>query len=636
MDDWTLSNIPPQGHGDVGPFGYDLWRLGESDKVRLNLPDRWMGNHRLWRGEHWPRQSFGKQKRDRVMLNLVFANIQRTVANLTAKQPVVEAVEVDAEPNADDMAAVLSERLRSWWSTTEQPQTLVNSAQAMEIYGVTIEKMVWSPRLQRAETVVVDPFAFGIAPGYYDDINDAPYLYHSYPMRCDEIEAMYDLKKGSVEADDVYSVLGEERGTQGPIPAGTVLNSTNFASNYADVTHPTGAYNEQREKRALVVELWVRDESTEPVEVEIAPAEMDMTGAVIVEAQVEIQQRPVYPGGIRVITFTNDGRLVLADRANPNINPEIAEELVSSTYLYNHYPFHLANSYKDTTCVWGFSAAEQTGDINLKLNELLTRIASYLNRAMLPPLIIPQDSGIADSQVSNKPGLILRPPTAAQSQGIRWLEPPRLSGDYYKLLDLYMQFFDRIWQIEDADRGEKPGSVTAASAIVALQERNAVLIRHKIRAVDYLIRQRGRCAISFYQNFGILPERVEVAKQTREIAGVQLLGRKFSFMVESGSTVHRTSLQTQEQAQALYNQGAIDRQALLENLNFPNWREIVERVGEGQLEQALQILVQAGLPQDQALMLKQYLMQPQGGPGQESQGQGPMPRAQQGSMPPGV
>ncbi len=84
-------------------------------------------------------------------------------------------------------------------------------------------------------------------------------------------------------------------------------------------------------------------------------------------------------------------------------------------------------------------------------------------------------------------------------------------------------------------------------------------------------------------------------------------------MVESGSTVARTSIQQQEQAIALYRDKAIDRQALLETLNFPGWKQIIERVGEGQLDQALQILVQAGMDEEQAAVLKQQLLEPQTG-----------------------
>ena len=107
--------------------------------------------------------------------------------------------------------------------------------------------------------------------------------------------------------------------------------------------------------------------------------------------------------------------------------------------------------------------------------------------------------------------------------------------------------------------------------------------------------------------------------RTQQVRGIDLAGREFNYVVESGSTVAKTSLQVQEQAEKLYEMGAIDRQALLETLNFPNWKEIIERVSEGQLGQALNILVQAGLPQEAAAMLYQVLSQPQGGPGNRPQ-----------------
>jgi hypothetical protein len=93
-------------------------------------------------------------------------------------------------------------------------------------------------------------------------------------------------------------------------------------------------------------------------------------------------------------------------------------------------------------------------------------------------------------------------------------------------------------------------------------------------------------------------------------------------------------LQIQEMATGLANQGFIDRRALLEVLNFPNWKEIIERMGESQLDQALNILVQAGLPVEMAQQLKITLAQPQGGPGDTQQNSQPkpgIPKAQQGA-----
>jgi hypothetical protein len=318
-----------------------------------------------------------------------------------------------------------------------------------------------------------------------------------------------------------------------------------------------------------------------------------------------------------VVTVTNQGALVLNDAPNPNVNPEIEREHQANTYLYDHFPFWSAVSYKDTTSIWGFAAAEQVGDLAEKVSELLSRMYRYLARVMLPPLIIPQDTGITEADVNNAPGLILTPVSSSAASSIRFVDVPSLPADTVRLYEMLLGTFDRVYQIEDADRGDTPDRIVAASAIVALQERNAVLMRHKIRAIDYLIRQRGRAAISFFQNFGVTVEPVKVGDALRPIKGTDTINRKFKFIVESGSTVPQTSLQIKEQALDLAKMGMIDNEALLETLQFPNWRRIVERRAEAgtQLEQAAQVFIQAGVDPAQMQQLVAVANQPQGGPG---------------------
>ena len=53
---------------------------------------------------------------------------------------------------------------------------------------------------------------------------------------------------------------------------------------------------------------------------------------------------------------------------------------------------------------------------------------------------------------------------------------------------------------------------------------------------------------------------------------------------------------------------AIGQKGLLEVLNWPNWREEVERTAESQVDQALQILVDSGLPEEQAMAIRQFVM----------------------------
>ncbi len=593
-EDWSLSDMPPEGHDDVGAFFYNAVQLGEADKANLELPDRWRFNHRMFRGDHWGVSGAkGRQraKAQRLVLNMTFANIQRTVANLTAKQPVVEAVEVGNQRGEEDNADKdLTAWLKKWWQETEQGDSLVDAANQMEIYGPAIEKYVYSGG--KPDTVVIDPFAFGIAPGIWEDLQNAPFVYHFSVMRTDAIEAKYGLEKGEVEADDVYSILGEDRqDTTTQIPSGSQFggsvdaNGRRVAGRFLS---PDG--RTKFESRALVIEVWCRD------------------------SRVGEGGELVYKDGVRVVTMTNKGRLILDDGANPNVNWERHAESpdqVENTYLFGRYPFQTAVSYRDKTTNWGFSALEQTADINLVLDEVISRLYAYIVKSLLPVLIVPQDTGIETTEINNKPGLILRPINSAQAAAIRYMDPPRVSTDIYQFITLLRGFFDQVWHIEDADRGEAPSGVIAAQAIQALQERNAVLMRAKIRAVDSLVETRGKAAISFLQNFGFNEEFLIVNDEIQTLIGQQLAGREFMFSVETGSTVHRTTLQTQQQAVELYKLNAIDRQALLEALNFPGWQSIIERVGESQLDQALQILIDAGMTEEEAAMLKQILSQPQ-------------------------
>jgi hypothetical protein len=629
MDKWTLSKLPPAGHPDVGRWVWDnMYLVSEAEKERLNLKERWKENHRIFRGGSTHSSYRNKHQ---VTANLIHANIQRTVANLTAKNPSAEVVALDGayvmdefgepvidpetgQPVPDESSKKTTVYLKDWWNTSEQTNLLVDSALNMEIYGPVVEKARYNIVENQTEIISVDPFSFIIAPGNWTSVNDAPYCGDARAMRTDEVEEMFDLEPGAVITSEVHSLLGEDR--EDNRPGVSKKDSLNTSSTmYGAKTMHSRQNSRGSEDRALVVELWVRDNSTEEEPI------VDEEGNPVFDLDEEGNEIPrtttkkLYPGGIRVITVTNEGALVLSDMANPNVNTEIPWDQQTNAYLFNHLPYWSAVSYRDTTSFWGFAAAEQVGDLAEKMAEILSRMYRYLARVMLPPLVLPQDTGLTEDDVNNGPGLILTPISSQSGNGIHYLEVPSLPSDTVRLFEMLMGVFDRVYQIEDADRGDTPNRVVAASAIVALQERNEVLMRHKIRSVDYLIRQRGRAAISHLQTFGVTTEPIKVDEQITGIRGLDLLGRKFQYVVESGSTITQTSLQVQEQALDLLKLGAIDNQALLETLNFPGWRRIVERMAESgdALDQAAQQFVAAGVPQETVMQLLELARQQQFG-----------------------
>lgn len=632
--DWSLTRLPPEGDADVGEFFHSLYEIAKAEQDRLKIRERALENHALYRGKH---HKDGK-KQAFTPVNLFFANVERTVSNITANNPQAEVIDLDGFKDFGE--EIVTARLKNWWKETKQRRKHKDSARQMEIYGYTPEKPWWDYEKKVPNTSVMDPFAVIPAPGVWQDwALDLPYLCFLYVDTVDALEAKYGVE--GIATDETYSLMGEEREEHNAkqITSGSRAGSKNAYGNYADTMHPVSDKPASAKlERGLVIEIWIR--GAEGKSKEIVPV-LDDFGYEIIdpntgETLLEEITYPKYPDGIRKVTITKAdqskaktkdksrrGILVLDDIPNPNINMKITREIAKTTYPWGRLPIYKADSYRDTTSSYGFSAAEQVGDLLLKIERIFTRLYAYAKQALSPGLIIEKHCGITREMIEAQAGksrLILMP--TKPNADIRYLETPNLPATFFRVLELFLSFFDRIYQIEDADRGENPQGVRAASAIVALQERNAVLMQSKIDSSDSLCSERGMWAIGFWQNFGTKEELIEVNGSQATFRGVDYAGRRLNYAVEVGSTVPKTSLQIEEQVKWLASLRLVDLRTVLETLNFPNWKAIVERNGESQLDMALSILIQAGLSKEEAATLKQWLMQPQGGPGDLEGGEG--------------
>jgi hypothetical protein len=64
-------------------------------------------------------------------------------------------------------------------------------------------------------------------------------------------------------------------------------------------------------------------------------------------------------------------------------------------------------------------------------------------------------------------------------------------------------------------------------------------------------------------------------------------------------------------AKWLYEVKAIGQKGLLEAVKWPNYKEEIKRTAESQLDQALQVLIDSGLPEEAAIQLKDAISQMQ-------------------------
>src|SRR4030043_8325 len=161
-DNWSLTNIPPEGDPDVSDFFYSLYQAALTEQNRLQVRERLLDNHAMHRGKF---DTAVRKKKVFTPVNLFFANVERTKANITANNPIAEVIDMDGIKDGDE--ETMSAKLKDWWKETHQRTKLKDSAENMEIYGYATEKPYWNRDEQHPDSGITDPFAILPSPGIW-------------------------------------------------------------------------------------------------------------------------------------------------------------------------------------------------------------------------------------------------------------------------------------------------------------------------------------------------------------------------------------------------------------------------------------------------------------------------------------
>ncbi len=611
-----IGTPPPEaGHEDVGAWVHQNFGVAKRDSERLGWKKKWLRNNELIRGKHFRQQQHGMGgtgKYPLVTVNLFFVAHTTTVANLTDNKPKFDIVPHDDASKA--VAPIMHKAGSNWWHRTKQQATLTATVRQNEKYGSTIEKMSFNPELEGgrgdADCDIVDVFKFLPWPGH-TDIQSMPRLFEFDYMALESIRRLWPDTGKDVKPEDPHSaLLGKEREE---IKAGSMSHGRHTGNLPNNYSFGGGASNKEQDiQKALVVECWCKDYTMEPV-METRPVTIpDGTGNLlpiiengqpVLEKVDTGEEKPKYPGFIRVIHVTNGGKIVLSDNPNPSINPNIPPEIAQNSYLWDKYPYIKGDSYSDETNFWGYSLVEQIENLVLEINKKMSQISAFIDKTVRPTLIMPKTAGVPADKISNLSGQKFEPLNHIVSQYIRYLDMPGLPPDFYKYVEMLLKLVDIISGIHDVTEGRKPAGVSAASAIVALQEKAETIFREKIRNLDLIIEERGRMWISLAQNWYTNPRKLNMAgadaKKLGEFidfTGADFKG-EFAFEVVTGSTMPKSVFVRREHAIQLFQSGALDQRALLESFDWPKLEEVIQRMAQGPLGQLLERLQGAGMDQ---------------------------------------
>ena len=215
------------------------------------------------------------------------------------------------------------------------------------------------------------------------------------------------------------------------------------------------------------------------------------------------------------------------------------------------------------------------------------------------PWIIDKNSGIGQGKLTNRPGLVIRKTPGSE---VRRDTPPQMPVYVREQIEILKKDIQDISGVFDSLKGEQQGSITAASAILALQEASQARIRLKIKLMENSLSELSQMVYSRMQQFWKLDRWVRVTDvegnpMFKQI-GIQVLQNDYDLKVMAGSTmpVNRNAMLDLmiRLAQTNGEDGLplVDRKAVLEFLPSGDKKAITDRFAELQAKQEQQAQMQ--------------------------------------------
>lgn len=301
------------------------------------------------------------------------------------------------------------------------------------------------------------------------------------------------------------------------------------------------------------------------------------------------------------------------DKENGLVRIVVAGNVLLSydTNFYKHgmYPFVRGINYPIQKSFWGMGEAEQLITMQEILNKLMQLVIENVALANGQFIVDKNASGIRDiKSLANKlwqPGLTI---PVNDINSIKKLDGVLAPGWVVNLIQIIQKNIELVTGISPLYLGEAPGSVTAASGILALQEQATARVKLKLQEQGRMIEEIVKFVIAYIAEFYTEDRYFRIVNENREsdwikvrrddIAKVDENGNltlpEFDVTIEVGFDAPMSRAYIEQMAMQLYQMGVINAVEVLKTMNFPNKEQIIER-----LEQVSELQGQiAGLPED--------------------------------------
>jgi len=544
-----------------------------------------------YNGVWWKNEDGGdalEPHESRAAINYVFSTISSLVPLLTDNRPIWNVIARRAyEQSAADL---YNNALEYLWNVLDMDTHLVKQAYNCLLFGVGIGKFWFDPDRDDLAIQVIDPRNFVIAPGY-EDIWEAPWMGTIEKKPITLLKRLYpdvDIEVGSDSDDDDDKYTKEEQ--------------DRFA---------------EQEEFATVYEIWMVDYEVEEL---ILEEEDGQTG----EAKKTKVSQPKYPNG-RILVFTSDGTL-LEDKP--------------SVYAHGRCPYISFHDYHVPNSFWSMGEVDQIENLNREFNLRLSQLTDHARKFSKPNYIASKRLGIKADDLKQA---IRRGDQVLMSDGetvqgmITEIPVPNINSSVLALLNNLPKWIEEVSGVTDISKGvdDKKERRSASEASILI-ESSYTRIRQKVRNLEQYIKRCAVIMIELVQQFYdtprdftnvkdntvsfrtisnspniiadelgkdlpdtekmILPELElsDIEKQKLEdyeqliesFRGKDRVYFKFDIQVQTNSTLPADKQSLVNMALRLLEMKAIDEQAVLEIVRFPNASEIIRRMNEKAQQEA--------------------------------------------------
>ncbi|MCK6203935.1 hypothetical protein KZX50_00540 [Bacillus infantis] len=298
-------------------------------------------------------------------------------------------------------------------------------------------------------------------------------------------------------------------------------------------------------------------------------------------------------GEIRLVTIAGD--TVLRDE--------------KSFYKHGRYPFVAIPAFPVEKKFWAMGVLAQIMSPQMIVNLLDQQILDNARLGGNGTILNGAGSGLNKRNMTNLPYKILdvNDPNAVKfemGQGIPTFIPNHL--------EVKKRDAEAVSGIHDVTQGKAPAGVTAASAILALQESANQRVRLLGRTLEAGLKEIGELIIELVREFYTEERYIRVLGENYKASFIKfksddlkevkeypdpVTGEKetieidpdFDIRVEVGSSMQYSKAFIYEQAKELFGMGVIDEIALLEVVKFPKAEEVLERKQQAMQQQAQQV-----------------------------------------------